>query len=152
MNILGIQYNINQNALEIYVSGCIGNPHCAGCFSPETWNFNQGKPYLEILHNDITTQINLFNDMINKIMIFGGEPLDQDIKELRLFLQEIKKFKKEIWLFTHYDFNIAKQILGDVITLCDYIKCGAYKEDLKTDDNIQYGVKLATSNQKIYKL
>ena len=35
--------------------------------------------------------------------------------------------------------------------LCDYIKTGSYIEELKCDDNIQYGIKLATSNQKINK-
>ena len=152
MNILGIQYNINQNALEIYLSGCKGNPyHCKGCFSPETWDFNQGTSYLEVLEGDIRNQISLFNDMINKIMLFGGEPLDQNIDELINFLVELKKFDKEIWIFTHYDFDEVKNILGININLCDYIKCGEYDENCKTDNNIQYGIKLATSNQRIYK-
>lgn len=151
MNILGIQYNINQSALEIYFSGCIGNPHCKGCFSPETWEFDQGTPYNELL-NDISTQIEKFGDMIDKIMLFGGEPLDQDITQLTSFLNEISRFKKEIWIFTHYDFDKAKQILGDLINQIDYIKCGAYKEELKCENNVQYGIKLATSNQKIYKI
>ena len=150
MNIIGVQYNINQNAIEIYFSGCIGNPHCKGCFSPETWEFNQGTFYKNKIQ-DIAKQIEQFNDMIEKIMIFGGEPLDQNIEELTDFLKEINKYDKEMWIFTHYDFDEAKNILGDTIYLCDYIKCGAYVEELKTDDNIQYGVKLATSNQHIYK-
>ena len=33
----------------------------------------------------------------------------------------------------------------------DYIKYGSYKEELKCDNNIFYGVKLATSNQKMLK-
>ena len=35
--------------------------------------------------------------------------------------------------------------------LCDYIKTGEYDESLKCENNIQYGIKLATSNQKINK-
>lgn len=152
MNILGVQYNINQNALEIYFSGCIGKPyHCKGCFSPETWEFNQGSPYQEVLNKDITNQVSLFDDMIEKIMIFGGEPLDQDMEKFIDFLEQIKAFKKEIWIFTHYDFDTVKEILRDNINLCDYIKCGEYNEEYKTDNNVQYGIKLATSNQKIYK-
>ncbi len=152
MNILGIQYDINKNALEIYLSGCIGKPHCKGCFSPETWEFSQGTNYQEALEKDIKLQIENFDDMIDKIMLFGGEPLDQNINELSDFLNQISTFKKEIWIFTHYDFDKAKQILGNLIGLCNYIKCGAYIEELKCEDNIQYGVKLATSNQKIYKI
>ena len=151
MNVIGIQYNINQNALEVYFSGCIGNPHCKGCFSPETWEFNQGSSYKKSM-TDIRKQLIQFDELIDKVMIFGGEPLDQNSEELKDFLQEIKTFGKEIWIFTHYDFDVAKEILGQTIALCDYIKCGAYMEELKVDDNIQYGIKLATSNQKIYKL
>lgn len=33
----------------------------------------------------------------------------------------------------------------------DYVKCGRYKEEFKTDNHIEYGVTLATSNQHIYK-
>jgi hypothetical protein len=34
----------------------------------------------------------------------------------------------------------------------DYIKCGNYREDLKTVNHIEYGITLASSNQHIYKL
>jgi hypothetical protein len=33
-----------------------------------------------------------------------------------------------------------------------YIKTGRYIEEFKCNDNIQYGIKLASSNQQIYKL
>ena len=36
--------------------------------------------------------------------------------------------------------------------MVDYIKIGAYIPELTTDDNIQFGIKLATSNQKIYRM
>ena len=35
---------------------------------------------------------------------------------------------------------------------CNYIKCGQYIEELSTNENIQYGVKLASSNQNIYQI
>ena len=34
----------------------------------------------------------------------------------------------------------------------DYIKCGTYQNKLSTKDNVQYGIKLATSNQMLYRL
>lgn len=151
LNIIGTQYDINKNALEIYVSGCLGHPHCRGCFSPETWEFNQGTHYLDSW-NQIEEQIIQFHSMIDKVMIFGGEPLDQNMDDLVDLLQRLNKLKVEVWLFTHYIYDVAEHILGEHIKLCDYIKCGAYMPELTTDNNIQYGVKLATSNQKIYKI
>ena len=58
-------------------------------------------------------------------------------------------------------FNIAKdndknkytfdKIDKEYLQYVDYIKCGQYLKELKVNDNYQYGIKLATSNQKIYK-
>jgi glutaminase len=35
--------------------------------------------------------------------------------------------------------------------MCDYIKTGRYIPELKVNENVHYGINLATSNQKIYK-
>ncbi len=147
MNILSTSYTLKYKSFDIYLAGCKGNPHCEGCQNPESWNFNQGTYYKEMLDN-IKTKINDFGNMIENIMIFGGEPLDQPINQLTKFLIFLKQFNKNIWLFTRYEF---KDISDIIKVYCDYIKCGRYIKDLKTDDNIQYGIKLATSNQKIYK-
>jgi hypothetical protein len=82
-------------------------------------------------------------------MIFGGEPLDNDHDELLQLLFDLRGLNKKIWLFTRYEFDELPKFILD---LCDYVKCGRYLEDLKTDNNIMFGIKLASSNQKIYKL
>ena len=132
MNILATQYTLSRKSLEIYVAGCKGDArygHCRNCHNPETWCFNQGTDYnLEL--PKIKKKVKDFDEMIKRIEIFGGEPNDQDWNELEDFLRELKELNKE---------------------LCDYIKTGSYIEELKSDDNIQYGIKLATSNQKINK-
>ena len=81
-------------------------------------------------------------------MIFGGEPLDQPVGELIEMLDYLTKANKPIWLFTRYKIEYIPE---DINKYCDYIKCGNYIEELTTGDNIQYGIKLATSNQHIYK-
>lgn len=149
MNILATQYTLTRKSLEIYLAGCNGNPHCSGCHNPETWNFNQGTQYnKKYFNNEIKAKIENFDDMINNIEIFGGEPNDQNLKDLRLMLEDLQTLHKKIWLFTRYSFD---KIPNFELQLCDYIKCGAYIPKLKIKDNIQYGIKLATSNQKIYK-
>lgn len=149
MNILATQYTLSTNSFEIYVAGCNGQPHCKGCHNPESWNFNQGTKFDLNYWNKINIKINEFNDLINNIMIFGGEPLDQNINDLSCLLNCLyDTFDKPIWIFTRYDISNVPQFVKDT---CTYIKCGKYIPELTTDNNIQYEIKLATSNQKIYK-
>ncbi|EKS4345064.1 4Fe-4S cluster-binding domain-containing protein [Clostridium botulinum] len=150
MNILATQYTLSLKSLDIYVAGCRGDNgvHCTSCHNPETWKFNQGDKYNKFVLNKIKNKINDFDNIINNIMIFGGEPLDQNHNDLLHMLSDLKQFNKDVWLFTRYTIN---KVPKEVKNLCDYIKCGSYEPELKTNSNIQYGINLATSNQNIYK-
>lgn len=154
MRIIATQYTLNNKAFEIYTAGCLGNPrYCAGCHSPETWDFNQGEYFTEeYFEEKIKSKIIEFDSIIDHIMIFGGEPLDNPKKDLYFFLEKLAQFGKPVWIFTHYEMDRCKEKLADAIKFVDYIKCGAYIPELVVDDNVQYGIKLATSNQKIYNL
>lgn len=148
MNILGTQYTLDTGSFEIYLAGCSGNPHCTNCHNPESWSFDNGDLWDLGYYTKVERKIRNFNSMIQKIMIFGGEPLDQKEEDFQPFLIDLRSFKKEIWLFTRYDLKDIPEYVKDS---CDYIKCGRYMEEFKTEDNTQYGIKLATSNQNIYK-
>jgi hypothetical protein len=95
-----------------------------------------------------SSNIEKFNNMIDNIMIFGGEPLDNSIYEMVKFLSDLKTLNKKIWLFTRYELDNIKTT---IICLCDYIKTGAYIEDKLVDNHEMFGIKLASSNQQIYK-
>lgn len=148
MNILGSQYTIQNRAFEIYVSGCKGNPHCKGCHNPESWDFNAGDKMNRELLKKYQKKIKEFDKLIDNIMIFGGEPLDQSNEDLEELLTFMSSTNKDIWLFTRYSLD---KVPDFVKGLCKYIKCGEYIPDLTVDNNVQYGIKLATSNQKIHK-
>lgn len=151
MNILATQYTLSTKSLEIYIAGCNGNPHCINCHNSKSWNYNIGETFSDnYFKNNILSKIKRF-DLIDNIMIFGGEPLDRDIWEdygLVCMFVYLADLNLPIWLFTRYELEEIPDIIK---SYCDYIKCGKYIEELTTDDNIQYGIKLATSNQKIYK-
>jgi len=150
MRIISTQYTLEHNSLDIYVAGCNGNPHCHQCHNPESWDFNQGHIYNKAYFNQhIKEKIKSFDLMVNNIMIFGGEPNDNDHDELLHMLMDLKSLGKKIWLFTRYSINDVPEF---EYTLCDYIKTGKYESRLITNDNIQYGIKLASSNQTIYKM
>jgi anaerobic ribonucleoside-triphosphate reductase activating protein len=131
------------------VAGCRGNPHCHNCHNPSTWSFNQGEKYNTGYYDKLKQKVSDFNNLIDNIMIFGGDPLDQNHDELIQLLLDLKSFKKDIWIFTRYEID---EIPKEIINLCDYIKTGRYIEELKTENNIYFNIKLATSNQKIWKV
>lgn len=149
MNILYTDFTLQQKSLDIYVAGCYGNPHCEGCHNPESWNFNQGSEYNEKYFSYIRNKVKDFDLLIDNIMIFGGEPLDQDHDELIHMLFDLKSLNKRIWLFTRYE---LEYISKEIVKLCDYIKTGKYDQNLITNDNIQFGIQLATNNQKIIRV
>lgn len=151
MRILGTQYTLNRKSLEIYVSGCKGDDklgRCPNCHNPESWSFNNGEIYDNEYFELIKEKINEFDDIIENIEIYGGEPNDQNLNELELFLKDLKSLNKTIWLFTRYELDKCPRFEYE---LCDYIKCGRYIQELLCKNNLQYGFNLATSNQKIYK-
>lgn len=149
MNILSTQYTLATKSFEIYVAGCKGQPHCKGCHNPESWNFNQGEKWTEEYYlSVIKPKVLEFCSIIKNIMIFGGEPLDQNHDELLSMLYNLNELNKDIWLFTRYD---IEDIPKEIIDICNYIKYGRYEEDFTTINHIEYGITLASSNQHIYK-
>lgn len=151
MNIIDTQYTLMRKAFEIYVSGCAGNPHCEGCHTPWTWDFQIGNPYKET-YPKIEKLLRAYTPLIDNIMIFGGEPLDQNIEELEDMLQWLRSIapSKSIWVFTRYELLKALDVFPRLFHYIDYLKTGAYIPSLSTDTNDQYGIHLATSNQKIF--
>jgi len=146
LNIAATQYTLSTSSLDIYFSGC-NPPHCKDCHNPELWEFVDDNNYIKKFY-EIEKKVKNFNTLIENIMLFGGEPMHQNHEELIDFLNKLKSLNKKIWLFTRQDIH---EIPKSIKHLCNYIKCGRYLPELKTDDNIMYGITLATSNQKIYK-
>jgi len=153
MNIVKIDYTLKHKSLDIYFSGCKGvdGKHCKNCHNPQSWDFNQGKNYKEY-YDYIRKQVLDNDNLIDNIMLFGGEPMDQPYHELIDFLEFLYNSGKKIWMFTRLSEYEMWLIDTKITNFLHYIKCGCYDEKLIVNDNIQQGIKLATSNQNIYKL
>ena len=141
--------NSDDFSLTIFFSHC--DFRCEGCQNPSTQNGEQGKEFTKNIEDYV---INFFNEnkMCANLVLSGGDPLStRNRKEVLLFL---KRFKRKlpninVWVYTGYELDkLTNEELEDI----DYIKCGTYQNRLSTRDNIQYGIKLATDNQNIYKL
>ena len=150
MNIVHIEYSIKTKSLDIFVSGC-NPPYCEGCCNPELIDFDNGRGWM-YFHNKIKKYIEDFDNIIENIFLLGGSFNHQDDEQLEDFFYIFKELtnifeNKKIWLFAREDLKDVKSIFKEN---CQYIKCGEYAPALKCENNIKYGVKLATSNQVIY--
>ncbi len=148
MKIASTQYTLQNKAFEIYFSGCGRNPKCKNCCNQEIQSFDIGKEYNESYFLEISEKVTRFSSLIDNIMIFGGEPLDQNHKDFIKFLDDMQSLEKMIWVFTSYELN---EVPIDILDRADYIKTGKYMEELSTATNKKYGITLATSNQNVYK-
>lgn len=145
MRLAATQYSLFQQSYEFYFSGCKGfDGHCKNCHNPELFDFNLGEEVSSATFETIGQKVAKFDSLIKRFFILGGEPLDQELSELVSFITELKKYNKEIWLFTHYDFNQVPSVLKE---LCDYIKVGPYVEGLPK--TTMYNIELASNNQRI---
>lgn len=87
--------------VSLFTQGC--PIHCKGCFNPETWDFNGGKPFTDNTQK-IIIQL-LKPEYITRFSILGGEPLYSGniisllelCKEIRMTYPAIK-----IWIWSGY--------------------------------------------------
>ena len=124
--------------VTLFVSGC--RHHCKGCFQPDTWNFDYGKPFTDTTADEIINALS--KGYIKGLTLLGGEPMEPENQAgLLPFLKELKKRfpQKTIWCFSGYDFE--KDILGrmmkesevtrELVPLLDVLVDGKFVEDLK---------------------
>ena len=146
MNINYIDYSIATKSLDIFFAGC--NNKCEDCCNPELIPFENGTDYVEVLPK-IDKYLKEYASLIKNIFLVGGSPNHQNPEDLEIFMEGLRRrcHGIKIFLFCGEELDKVQEIFKKD---CDFIKCGAYIPSLKCDDNIQQGIKLATSNQKIY--
>ena len=146
MNINYIEYSIATKSLDIFFAGC--NNRCEDCCNPELMSFESGADYIEWL-SKIDHYLENYKLLIKRIFLVGGSPNHQDSEQMSIFLEGLKRRCKNIEIFVFCGEELDK-VQECFKKYCDFIKCGAYIPSLACDNNIQQGIKLATSNQKIY--
>ena len=87
--------------VTLFVSGCTNC--CPGCFQPETWDFNYGKPYTKETEQEILEALK--PGYIQGLTLLGGEPFEpQNQRTLVPFVCRVKERypSKTIWAFTGF--------------------------------------------------
>lgn len=90
--------------VSVFVSGCTNR--CPGCFQPETWNFNYGKPFDEAMLQQIMTE--LTKPYYRGLTLLGGEPFEPSnqselVKLIRRVRRELPA--KDIWMYTGFTYE-----------------------------------------------
>lgn len=142
--------------VSLFVSGC--NNECEGCFNPELWDFEAGKPYTDETAIGLLEMLN--DENIAGISILGGDPIWQDdegIRALRtLFLGVKLLYGKDIWLWTGYTWEDLMDMTSNtlderassirrLIQYCDVVVDGPFEKDLANPSLVFRG----SSNQRI---
>ena len=85
---------------SLFVSGC--THHCRGCFQPETWDFDFGKPYTKEVEDFIVASLE--PKYINGLTILGGEPMEiENQAALMPLIRRVHAMEgKTIWIYSGY--------------------------------------------------
>ena len=103
--------------VSLFVSGCTN--HCKGCFQPQTWDFEYGKPYTPEIEEFIMTELS--KPYYKGLTILGGEPFEQsNQRELVKLIRRVKKElpDRDIWMYTGFTYD--KDLVEGG---CRYIEC-----------------------------
>lgn len=130
------------NRAVIWFHGCSRN--CDGCIAK---TMNLSNDYDNISADDLYKWISSCKD-IEGVSISGGEPLEQNLEDLVLFLSLVKSDSRNlsIILFSGFTYDeIIKSSKKSLLPFIDILIDGIYKKEL--NDNI--GLR-GSSNQVIY--
>ena len=127
---------------SIFFQGC--SHCCKDCWNQSTWDFHSGKELTKEIIDKFIEYAN--KPYIKGISILGGEPFQQNSKELLYLLILLKqKVNKQIWLWTGYVFKeIPKQYL-ECLNYIDVLIDGRFVRELK-DYSLEYR---GSSNQRV---
>lgn len=146
MHYMKIEKSSISNGLGVRVvfwcAGC--SRKCKGCFNPETWSFEAGKPFDDTARNYLFEQLS--KPYIKGITFSGGHPFEsENLNDVTQLLKDIKqKFpQKDIWLYTGFTWEQVKDF--EAIKYVDVLVDGPYIEELR-DMTLAFR---GSSNQRI---
>ena len=119
--------------VTLFVSGCTNR--CEGCFQPETWDFNYGKPFTKETEDEILAMLK--PDYINGLTLLGGEPFEpQNQRVLLPFIKRVREAypQKNIWAFTGFTLDKLQtrsphprcEVTDEMLSLIDVLVDGKF--------------------------
>ena len=114
--------------VSLFVSGC--RNHCKGCFNPETWDFDYGRPFTRETEDEIIEALR--PSWIQGLSILGGEPTEEENAAVLIpFLKRVRAAlpDKDIWLYSGYTYEALRD--KEILTLVDVLVDGPFLLELK---------------------
>jgi len=114
--------------VSLFVSGC--RNHCKGCFNPETWDFDYGRPFTRETEDEIIEALR--PSWIQGLSILGGEPTEEENAAVLIpFLKRVRAAlpDKDIWLYSGYTYEALRG--KEILTLADVLVDGPFLLELK---------------------
>jgi len=141
--------------VTLFVSGCTN--HCKGCFQPETWDFNYGKPWSPEYENIILGELS--KPYCKGLTLLGGEPFEPSNQEALLpLLRKVKSMfpTKDVWCYTGFLYeNLINPTYkkhtvctDEMLSMIDVLVDGPFVEEKK---NLSLKFR-GSENQRIIKL
>ena len=109
--------------VSLFVSGC--RNHCKGCFNPETWDFDYGRPFTGETEDEIIEALR--PSWIQGLSILGGEPTEEENAAVLIpFLKRVRAVlpDKDIWLYSGYTYEALRD--KEILTLADVLVDGPF--------------------------
>ena len=109
--------------VSLFVSGC--RNHCKGCFNPETWDFDYGRPFTRATEDEIIEALR--PSWIQGLSILGGEPAEEENTAILIpFLKRVRAAlpDKDIWLYSGYTYEALRD--KEILTLADVLVDGPF--------------------------
>ena len=140
----------------LFVSGCTNR--CPGCFQPQTWDFEYGKPFTAEVEDEIIESLRPY--YVNGFTALGGEPFEPENQRalLPLFRRIKAEFPdKDIWCFTGFtlDGELLRdgshprcEVTDEMLSMIDVLVDGRFVLDLK-DISLRFR---GSSNQRVIDL
>ena len=114
--------------VSLFVSGC--RNHCKGCFNPETWDFDYGRPFTRATEEEIIKALR--PSWIQGLSILGGEPTEEENAAVLIpFLKRVRAAlpDKDIWLYSGYTYEALRD--KEILTLADVLVDGPFLLEMK---------------------
>jgi anaerobic ribonucleoside-triphosphate reductase activating protein len=109
--------------VSLFVSGC--RNHCKGCFNPETWDFDYGRPFTRATEDEIIKALR--PSWIQGLSILGGEPTEEENAAVLIpFLKRVRAVlpDKDIWLYSGYTYEALRD--KEILSLADVLVDGPF--------------------------
>lgn len=90
--------------VSLFVSGC--THHCEGCFNPDTWDFDFGRPFGQEQVDEILKLMD--RTQIRGLSLLGGEPFEPSNQEplIELAKQVRARFpQKDVWCYSGFQYE-----------------------------------------------